>query len=120
MAVESNLDGIGAVFFAATLGPGVLVTAVIVLVFQGALTLSARRLRAFAQDKELLAEASAVGGTMMLAIGFGLLEIKKLPVADYLPALVLAPLGMLLARRWLPGHADPVEAVHEVQGGSSG
>lgn len=114
LAIKSTLDGIGAVFFAATLGPGVLVTALVVLVFQGALTLSASRLRAFARDGELLAEASAVGGTMMVAIGLGLLEIKSLPVANYLPALVLAPLAMLVARRWLPVHADPAERDAEI------
>ena len=42
LAIKSTLDGIGAVFFAAALGPGVLLTALIVLVFQGALTLAAR------------------------------------------------------------------------------
>lgn len=110
LAIKSMLDGVGAVFFAATLGPGVLLTALIVLVFQGALTLAAGRLRGFARDSELLAEASAAGGAMMLAIGLGLLEIKRLPVANYLPALALAPLAMLVARRWLPVHADPAEA----------
>ncbi|MCB8933535.1 MAG: DUF554 domain-containing protein [Chthonomonadaceae bacterium] len=111
LAIKSVLDGVGSVFFAATLGPGVLVTAAIVLVFQGALTLAAGRLRALARDPELLAEASAVGGAMLLAIGMGLLEIRRLPVANYLPALVLAPLGTVVARRWLPVHADPVDGV---------
>lgn len=111
LAIKSVLDGVGSVFFAAALGPGVLVTAAIVLVFQGALTLAAGRLRALARDPELLAEASAVGGAMLLAIGMGLLEIKRLPVANYLPALVLAPLGTVVARRWLPVHADPVDGV---------
>lgn len=109
LAIKSLLDGVGSVFFAATLGPGVLLTALVVLVFQGALTLAAGRLRSFARDPELLAEASAVGGAMLLAIGLGLLEIKHLPVANYLPALVLAPIGTLVARRWLPIHADPLD-----------
>ncbi len=110
LAIKSALDGIGAIFFAATLGPGVLLTAVIVLVFQGALTLGARRLKALAHDPELLAETSAVGGAMMLAIGLGLLDIRHFPVANYLPALVLAPLATIAARRWLPVHADPADA----------
>lgn len=112
LAIKSALDGLGSVFFAAALGPGVLLTALIVLVFQGTLTLAASRLKGFAKDAELLAEASAVGGAMMLAIGLGLLDIKHLPVANYLPALVLAPLATIAARRWLPVRADPLEAVH--------
>ena len=45
LKIKSTLDGVGAVFFAATLGPGVLVTAGVVLVVQGALTLSAKSLQ---------------------------------------------------------------------------
>jgi uncharacterized membrane protein YqgA involved in biofilm formation len=105
LKIKSTLDGVGAVFFAATLGPGVLVTAAIVLVVQGALTLSARSLRSFAQDEVLVAEATAVGGIMMIATALGLLGIKSLPVANYLPALALAPAITATGRRW--GKARP-------------
>jgi len=103
LALKSTLDFFAAMFLAATLGWGVLLSAVVVLVFQGALTLAARWLRLLANDEPLLAEVSGAGGIMMLAIGLGLLEIKKLPVADFLPAIFLAPLmigiGRALARR---------------------
>jgi hypothetical protein len=100
LKVKSALDGVGSVFFAASLGPGVLVTAVILLVFQGSLTLAARWLRRFAQDSELVAEATAAGGAMMVMTGLGLLGIKSLPVADYLPALVLAPTLGRIMEKW--------------------
>jgi uncharacterized protein len=100
LKIKSTLDGVGAVFFAATLGPGVLVTAGIVLVVQGALTLSAKSLRGFANDEALLAEATAVGGIMMIATALGILELKSLPVADYLPALAIAPIVVAVGRRW--------------------
>jgi uncharacterized protein len=99
LGLKSTMDGIVAIFLTATLGDGVFVSAFVVLVFQGALTLLARYLRPLAEDPDYIGEASAAGGTMMLAIGMGLLEIKKLPVASYLPAIFLAPLFVLIGRR---------------------
>ncbi|HVL40394.1 MAG TPA: DUF554 family protein [Fimbriimonadaceae bacterium] len=91
LALKSTMDGFGAIFFAAALGEGVLVAALVVLVFQGALTLLARPLRSLASDDELLAEMSGAGGAMLLGTGLGLLEIKRVPVELYLPALAIAP-----------------------------
>lgn len=91
LALKSTLDFFAAIFLAATMGWGVLLSAAVVLVFQGILTLSARFLRPVAQDEALLAELTGTGGIMILGIGLGLLEIKSLPTADYLPAIFLAP-----------------------------
>lgn len=102
LSVKSALDGVAGFFLATALGRdggfGVLLSAVVVLVVQGALTLLARPLKPVAEDAELLAEATGTGGVMMLAIGLRLLELKMLPVANYLPALVLAPLFVKLSR----------------------
>lgn len=98
--LKSTMDGISAVFFAAALGAGVLVTSLVVLIVQGAFTLLARRLRRLAGDEELLAEITATGGPILAAIGLGLLEIKKIPSADFVVALALAPLFVLLSRRF--------------------
>lgn len=113
LAIKSTLDGIGAVFFAAAAGPGALgvfVTAAIVLVVQSALTFLARPLQPIARDPELLSEITGAGGVMMMAIGFGLLEIKHLSVATYLPALVLAPLTVYVMRRLRPKQSRLNEA----------
>jgi uncharacterized membrane protein YqgA involved in biofilm formation len=99
LAVKSTLDGIGSIFFAAAFGPAVLVTAAVVLVFQGALTLCARRLQNLAKDEEMLAEVTAVGGAVMLGIAFGLLDIKKVRMETYLPSLAIAPLILLATRK---------------------
>jgi uncharacterized membrane protein YqgA involved in biofilm formation len=116
LALKSTMDGIAAIFLTATLGDGVFVSAAVVLVFQGLLTLLARPLRPLAEDGEYIGEASAAGGTMMIAIGLGLLEIKKLPVAAYLPAIFLAPVFVFLGRRLSRGRSGariaPTEA-HE-------
>ena len=100
LAIKSTMDGIGSVFFAAALGPGVLVTAGVVLVVQGTITLAASPLKRFAKDEGMIAEATAVGGVMLMAIGLGLLKIKELPVASLLPALFVAPLFAWAAQRW--------------------
>lgn len=99
LALKSTLDGIGAVFFAAAMGPGVLVTAAVVLVFQGLLTLGARPLQGLSKDLDKIAEISAAGGPIMLGIGLGLTGIKSFPTANYLPALLIAPMLVSLARR---------------------
>jgi uncharacterized membrane protein YqgA involved in biofilm formation len=100
LAVKSTLDGISSFFFAAALGAGVIVTAFVVLVVQGALTLAARPLHRFAKDAQLISEATAVGGALMLGIGLGLLHMANLSMETYLPSLVLAPLFVLAARRF--------------------
>lgn len=99
LAIKSTMDGFVAIFYAATMGPGVLVTAGVVFVVQGAITLAASPLKRFADDKEMIDEATGTGGIMLAAIGLRLLEIKAYPVANFIPALFLAPLFVSLARK---------------------
>ncbi len=98
--VKSAMDGIGAIFFGAAMGIGVVATAALVLIIQGGLSLLAKPLSGLARRTDLLDEASAVGGLMIVSIGFGLLEIRNFPTADYLPAVVLAPLCCLLSEKF--------------------
>ncbi|MFZ4506819.1 MAG: DUF554 domain-containing protein [Fimbriimonas sp.] len=99
LSLKSTLDGFGAIFFAAAMGPGVVVTAFVVLVFQSLLTLLARPLQPLAKNEDAMAEISAAGGPIMLAIGLSLLSIKTLPTANYIPALFLAPAFVLVGQR---------------------
>lgn len=89
--IKSLLDTTAAFFLAAALGVGVVFSAGVVLVVQGTLTLGARAFRPLMDRAELLAEMSAVGGVMLLAVGLNLLGLVAIPVADLLPALALAP-----------------------------
>ena len=97
--LKSTLDGVAALFFAAPLGVGVVFSALSVLLIQGAITLAARPLRPLRDRPEALAELSGVGGCVLLAVGLGILELKRLPVANFLPALVLAPGAALILNR---------------------
>ena len=100
LALKSTMDGIAAIFFAAATGAGILVTALLLLVFQGLLTLLAKPLESIAKDEALLSETSGVGGAILLSTGLGLLEIANLKGANYLPALVLAPVLVIAERKF--------------------
>lgn len=102
LAIKSILDGVTSMVFAATLGWGVYLSAVSVLIVQGTLTLLAFLVHAGLTGLET-AELTAAGGIAVLAIGLGLLEIKAIKVANFLPSLIVAPLlaGLLHAIGWL-------------------
>ncbi|MGE5850454.1 MAG: DUF554 family protein, partial [Candidatus Methylomirabilota bacterium] len=88
---KSMLDGAASIAFASSLGVGVSFAAITVLVLQGALTLLGKQL-AFLLRPEILNELTATGGLLILGIGLLLLEVKRLRVANLLPALVVAVL----------------------------
>ena len=91
LAIKSLLDGFGALIFASSLGVGVIFSAVVILVYQGAVTLLAGFLQQIL-SQPMINEMTATGGIMIIAIGLLLLDIKKIRVANLLPALVIAPL----------------------------
>lgn len=92
LAVKAVLDGFAALAFASSMGVGVLFSALVILVYQGGLTLLAAQAQAWFTPA-MLTEMTATGGVMIMAIGVGsLLELRPIRVANYLPALVAAPL----------------------------
>jgi uncharacterized membrane protein YqgA involved in biofilm formation len=91
LAIKSLLDGFGALVFASSLGVGVIFSAVVILVYQGSVTLLAGFLQHIL-SQPMINEMTATGGIMIIAIGLLLLDIKKIRVANLLPALVIAPL----------------------------
>ena len=94
---KSLLDFFAATALASSLGIGVLFSAITVLIMQGGLTLGGRYIGALTEGV-LIDEMSAVGGLMIVAIGLHLLDIRKLPLANLLPGLVIiVPLVLLFA-----------------------
>lgn len=91
---KSVLDGFMAILLAAAMGPGVAFSALPILLYQGGLTLGASFLQPFVSDL-MLNELTAVGGAMILMIGFNLLSLKQLKTANFLPALVVTVLLIL-------------------------
>ncbi|MEA2155720.1 MAG: uncharacterized protein QOE11_1860, partial [Solirubrobacteraceae bacterium] len=91
LATKSLLDGFASVALASTLGAGVALAAITVLVVQGALTLGAGLFRDLLQGEALAAMTSA-GGVLIIGIALKLLDLKDVKVGNFLPALVFAPL----------------------------
>jgi len=85
---KSVLDGIASIIFASSLGIGVLFSAVSVFLYQGSITLAAGYVRPFLTP-DVVSQMSAVGGLLIMAIGIGLLEIKKLKIGNMLPAIFI-------------------------------
>jgi uncharacterized membrane protein YqgA involved in biofilm formation len=92
LAVKSTLDGFASIAFASTLGVGVLFSSLIILIYQGGVSLLANQLNAIVTDP-MMAEMTATGGILLIGVGISnLLEIKKIRVGNFLPALIAAPL----------------------------
>lgn len=94
---KAMLDGFSAIIFTSTLGIGVLFSAVPVFVYQGLIALLSTQIYNLVSQTMLdamLVEVTAVGGLMIIAIGINILEIKKINVANMLPALVIAAAGV--------------------------
>jgi uncharacterized protein len=95
LITKSIMDGFTSVAFASTFGIGVLFSAIPLLVFQGSITLLASAGQRFFTPL-IVAQLTAVGGTMIIGLGLGLLEIKKIKVINFLPALVIVVVLTLL------------------------
>jgi len=92
---KSILDGFASIALASGLGVGVMFAGLTVLVVQGGLTAAGAAL-ADITSSQVIVEMSATGGLLIVAIGLYLLDIKKLPLANLLPALVvIVPLTMI-------------------------
>jgi len=88
LALKAILDGITSMILASTLGYGVLFSFIPVLIYQGIITLLAYYLDEFIVES-VQNEMIIIGNILIIGIGLGLLEIKKIKVADMLPAIFL-------------------------------
>jgi uncharacterized protein len=90
LLLKAVLDGFAALAFAASFGWGVAASAITVIVVQGTLTLLGFGVGGALPDAELAA-LTATGGLMLVGVALRLLRIREIPVADLLPALIVAP-----------------------------
>ena len=95
---KSVMDGIMALTFGATMGAGVLFSAVTILVYQGALTLLADVIEPLLAP-QIITEMSAVGGVMLIATGINILSLGKerIKVGNMLPALIFPTVWFAIA-----------------------
>jgi uncharacterized membrane protein YqgA involved in biofilm formation len=92
---KSILDGSISVVFGASMGIGVVFSAIPVLVYQGGIALASRAIRDFLTP-EIINEMSAVGSLLVAAIGFNFLipesitaGYKGIKVANLIPAIFI-------------------------------
>ncbi len=100
LALKSALDGFISIVFASTYGIGVGFSALPVALYQGSLSLLAGNLAQSLPDPANAPSVliiTGVGGLMLLGLGLNLLELAKVRVASFLPALAIAPLVYWLA-----------------------
>ena len=91
LIVKSVMDGIATLCFAPRFGAGVLLSAVPLLAYQGTVTMLASHLVFMREEPMMLAIFNLTGGMLVLTIVLVILEIQKVPLANYLPALVIGP-----------------------------
>jgi uncharacterized protein len=90
LATKALLDGFASIALAATLGWGVALAAVSVLIYQGTLSLGATLFEDVLKGEALDALTSA-GGVLIIGISLKLLEVTDVKVGNFLPALLFAP-----------------------------
>lgn len=88
LIAKAALDGVTAVIFASSLGIGVMLSAVPVLIYQGAIALLGSAIAPLLSDT-VVTEMSAVGGLLILGIGVNMLLDKDIKVANLLPAILI-------------------------------
>ncbi len=96
---KSLLDGISSIAFAATYGIGVLFSILPMLIFQGGLTVLARKARALFTP-HMIDMITAVGGALIIGIGIRLLGLGQINVENLLPSLLVA-VAVARLNEWL-------------------
>lgn len=96
LAIKSVLDGFASLAFAASLGIGVMFSIITIIIVQGGLSVVGM-LAGDVMSTAMIDEMTATGGLILIALSLVLLDIKKPPVANYLPALLMAPLIVAIA-----------------------
>ncbi len=85
---KSTIDGVAAIIFASTLGAGVMLSASLLFVYQGSITLLARFVEPFLTDP-VIAEMNCVGNVIIIGVALNMLGISKFKVMNLVPAIFL-------------------------------
>lgn len=98
LITKGIIDGFTSIILASTLGIGVLLSAVPVFVYQGAIALLAGVISLYIPEAALdlfIQEMTATGGVMILAIGLNIAGLTKIRVANLLPGILIV--GIIVA-----------------------
>lgn len=92
LAVKAVVDGLASMAFVGVFGRSVFVSVLPLVAWQGSLTLAVRLAEPWLRQHDLIDPIHATGGMLLFCVALLILEIRKVPVADYLPSLLIAPL----------------------------
>ena len=95
LVLKAMMDGFASIPFASRYGIGVGFSSLVILIYQGGLSLLAAVFATGLSNPEndpRLLLMTGIGGLLILGIGLNLLELTKIRLASFLPALVIAPL----------------------------
>lgn len=85
---KAALDGIISVILAANMGIGVMLSSISVGIYQGTITMLAKAIEPFVNNT-VLAELTATGGIIIMAIGTNIIGVTKIRIGNMLPAIVI-------------------------------
>jgi uncharacterized protein len=85
---KSILDGVTSIVFAASLGMGVILSAVSVFIYQGSITLAAGFLATYLNDYTI-ANMSAVGSLLIVGLGLNVIGVTKIKISNLLPSMLI-------------------------------
>ena len=85
---KSILDGVSSIIFASSLGVGVMLSSVAILIYQGSITILAGCLSTILTEA-VISNMSAVGSLLIVGLGFNMLGVTKIKVANLLPAIFI-------------------------------
>jgi uncharacterized membrane protein YqgA involved in biofilm formation len=99
LIVKGVMDGLATFGFVGIFGWGVILAALPVLAFQGSITLVCQHvIEPFLRARDLVDPVNAAGGLLVFSVALVILELKRIELADYLPALAFAPLLAWVSR----------------------
>ena len=100
LIVKGLIDGFTSIILATTLGIGVLLSAVPVILYQGTIALFATQISRFIPEQALalfIQEMTATGGIMIVAIGLNMIGLTKIRVANLLPGILVVAVVVAIA-----------------------
>ncbi|MFC6040489.1 DUF554 domain-containing protein [Paenisporosarcina macmurdoensis] len=100
LIVKGLIDGFTSIILATTLGIGVLLSAVPVVLYQGTIALFATQISRVIPEEALalfIREMTATGGIMIVAIGLNMIGLTKIRVANLLPGILVVAVVVAIA-----------------------
>ncbi len=88
LITKAVIDGAAALVLASTMGAGVLLSVVPVFLYQGSLTLLANVISPYLSEY-MIAEMTCIGSLLIIAIALNMLNLTKIKVMNYVPAVIL-------------------------------